>query len=109
MGVVSWCTLYRDSFALKSRIGSVSFVCCPESRSARFSEVGFVLKPIPQTLSAVGRLSSFRRVRYGRFDCISPYIHVPIQVARLVAPPHSQELSVNASAVSSTDYRHIYT
>ena len=25
---------------------------------------------MPQTLSAVGRLSSFRRVRYGRFDCI---------------------------------------
>ena len=25
---------------------------------------------VPQTLSAVGRLSSFRRVRYGRFDCI---------------------------------------
>ena len=35
------------------------------------SEVGFVLKlqSVPQTLSTVGRLSSFR-VRYGRFDCI---------------------------------------
>ena len=41
MGVVSWCPLYRDSFAL---IGGTSFVRCSESRSVRFSEVGFVLK-----------------------------------------------------------------
>ena len=44
MGVVSRCPFYRDSFALKSRIGSISFVRCPELRSVRFSELGFVLK-----------------------------------------------------------------
>ena len=42
MGVVSGCPF--SSFALKGRIGSISFVRCPESRSVRFLEVGFVLK-----------------------------------------------------------------
>ena len=37
-----WFLSVRDSFALKNRIGSISFVRCPESRSVRLSEVGFV-------------------------------------------------------------------
>ena len=42
-GVVSGCPLFRGSFALKSHVGSLDLVRCPESRSVRFSEVANVL------------------------------------------------------------------
>ena len=33
------CPLFRGNFVLKSAVGSVALVSCPESRSVRFSEV----------------------------------------------------------------------
>ena len=33
------CPLFRGNFVLKSAVGSVALVRCPESRSVRFSEV----------------------------------------------------------------------
>ena len=38
------CPLFGGNFVLKSHVGSLSFVCCPESRSVRFSEVALVLQ-----------------------------------------------------------------
>ena len=41
--MVSGCPLFRGSFALKSHVGSLDLVRCPESRSVRFSEVANIL------------------------------------------------------------------
>ena len=38
------CPLFGGNFVLKSHVGILSFVRCPESRSVRFSEVALVLQ-----------------------------------------------------------------
>ena len=65
------CPLFRSNFVLKSHVGSLNGVLCPESRSVRFLG-GSVLQfqSVTRSVSAVGRLSASRRVRYRRFNCI---------------------------------------
>ena len=69
-GVVSWSPLFRDTFCTEKCGGSENR---PESGSVRFSEVANVLhlQSVSWVASVVERLSASRRVRYGRFDCIS--------------------------------------
>ena len=69
------CPLFSGNFVSKSPVGSSNLVRCPESRSIRLSEVAYALvlqqfQSVTQCLSAVERLSTSRRVCYGRFDCI---------------------------------------
>ena len=64
----------------------IAFVRCPESRSASRRLLSMVI------VSAVGRLSASRRVRYRRFDCILiciPSVLMKLTKAYTGKPPPS--------------------
>ena len=65
---------------------AIAFVWCPESRSASRRITTMVI------VSAVGRLSASRRVRYRRFDCILiciPSVLMKLAKAYTGKPPPS--------------------
>ena len=75
-------------FVMKSVI---AFVRCPESRSASRRLLSMVI------VSAVGRLSASRRVRYRRFDCILiciPSVLMKLTKAYTGKPPPPASITV---------------
>ena len=63
------------------RRSAQDFVRCPESGSVRFSEVANILQlwyfqSVTRQVSVVAWVSASRRVRYGRFHCISLQLNI---------------------------------
>ena len=73
--MVSGCLLFRGSFALKSHVGSLDLVRCPESRSVHFSEVTItMLNSIGNT--ALVRYREVVRFSEGPLSEARLYVHV---------------------------------
>ena len=68
--VVSWCPLFGINFVLKSHIGSMSLVRCPESRSVYIS-IKLMLDTIRNTMVVRYREAIlFSEGQLRRLDCI---------------------------------------